>query len=188
MANFYEFINYIPGDLDEEIYSKNDLVKLWKEFISIEKMEKVEKKGCEHIMTKGKSAGQKCGKKCTGDSIYCGIHNKQTKKDEKYMILKIHPSLKQLWNPATCFVFDNNQTVIYKTTKIESNKTCPKIPLTEKDIAKCREIGYKYCVTPIKKKPEIKKAENLDSVITDVSKIKLVPDFLENKDSESNSE
>lgn len=185
MANvkFYEFINYIPGELDENIYSKNELLSLWKEFIEI-KPEKSEKPKCNHVMTRGKNVGQKCSKPCAANSEYCSLHCK-SKKDEKYLILKTHPSLKQLWNPSTCFVFDKEQRVVYKTTKIDSNKTCPKLPLTEKDIAKCREIGYKYIITPIKKKSTDKLEEKApDNVITDVSEIKLVPDFLKDENSE----
>lgn len=138
---FYKFV-------EGSNYSKNakkSLIEKWKKY----REEPIQGK-CRKRLETGKNVGNYCGKNVSGNSEYCSTHNN---KIQPYFILKIHPILKRPWNSITCFIFDDdNVTVIGKTTKMENGSLCPIIPLDEKDIIKCREIGYPYNLEKVKNK------------------------------------
>lgn len=162
--------------MDETFYSfvestnytqegKDSLIRKWKKFRETPIHGKCKKK-----LKTGKNVGSFCVKKAVGNTGYCSLHGK---KMEPCFIIKEHPILKRLWNSTTCFVFDvDGVTVIGKTTKMESGSLCPLLPLDEKDILKCREIGYPYNLNRVKK---IEKGDSTDGDITTEIKPRIKP-------------
>jgi hypothetical protein len=182
-SEFVQFIKTLPP---KKTFTKSDLLELWREYqgvnVVIEGIDDSDPENtevstehfnetCNHFY-KGKDCH--CHNPCVIGSKYCETHLKiQTKKNENYLILKRHPTLKMYWNPYTHLVFNgvdiNNQIVIGKTTKIDPNKKSVILPLEESDIEKCREIGYRYDDTVIPKKEKIARKKG-------DSNIKTIPD------------
>ena len=126
-----------------------------------EEVEKVETSStCVHIMTRGKSIGEECGKKSIGDGL-CKTHGKAAKKrkgkatkvkdppktspKKKRLVLRHHPYFTDMFvhKPTGFLIKDKKEGVIGKI-KEGKGKDPPTIEeLTAEDLVEITKLGMK---------------------------------------------
>jgi hypothetical protein len=116
---------------------------------------------CVHIMTRGKSIGEECGKKSTGDGL-CKTHGKAAKKrkgkvkkvkdpqktsptKKKRLVLRHHPYFTDMFvhKPTGFLIKDKKEGVIGKIKEGEGKDPPTIEELTVEDLVEITKLGMK---------------------------------------------
>jgi len=172
--------------------------------------------GCPHEFMRGKDEGKTCNSKPKEGSAYCGRHQKSEsaiKKEKKKIpvakkpaakktvaskvdkaktspdkkptekIIRFNPDANRFWSADTQLVFDSRDNIVV----VGSFRNNTLNELTDDDIAKCEEFGFKYDRKLLKNLGEeiVKtnlQAENIENVLDELGLNDEVEDEVEEDD------